>query len=460
MMMMTPPPYDDAPSTIFALSTAPGRAGVAVVRVSGPNAGPALCAITGRASVPPPRRAVRARFQDPATGEPLDDGLVLFFPGPASFTGEDVAEFQGHGGRATVRALLDALAALPGLAPAEPGAFTRRAFDAGTLDLTAVEGLADLIDAETAAQRKQALRQMDGALARLTDGWRDRLVHALAHLEATIDFSDEDLPEALLPDLLADVAALADAIAGHLAAPPRGERLRAGVHVAVLGPPNAGKSSLVNALAKRDAAIVSAIAGTTRDVVEVHLDLDGVPVVLADTAGLRESADVIEQEGVRRAQARAQAADLRLLLLDGGAADPMDAAVADLAADPDVLVVLNKTDLRGANGAPVSLPDGRRPLGLSLATGAGFEAVMAALTLRVRDLTEAGAEASVPLTRARHRHALAETHAALTRALDAPLPELVAEDLRLAARALGRLTGRVDVEDLLDVIFRDFCIGK
>jgi tRNA modification GTPase len=457
--MTTPPdPTAHAP-TLFALSTAPGRAGVAVIRISGPNAGAALCALTGRAAPPPPRRAVHVRFRDPSAGEPLDDGLALFFPGPHSFTGEDVAELHGHGGRATVRALLDALAALPGLEPAEPGAFTRRAFDAGKLDLTAVEGLADLIDAETAAQRKQALRQMDGALGRLTDGWRDRLVRALAHLEATIDFSDEDLPEALLPGLLTDVTALADEIAAHLSAPPRGERLRDGVHVAVLGPPNAGKSSLVNALAKREAAIVSAIAGTTRDVVEVHLDLDGFPVVLADTAGLRESADVIEQEGVRRAHARAEAADIRLLLLDGAAADPMDPAVAGLAADPGVLVALNKTDLRG-DAPPPTLPDGRVPLGLSLASGAGFEALLAALTARVRALAEAGAGAPPPLTRARHRHALAQTHDALVRALGAPLPELVAEDLRLAARALGRLTGRVDVEDLLDVIFRDFCIGK
>ncbi|WP_299437938.1 tRNA uridine-5-carboxymethylaminomethyl(34) synthesis GTPase MnmE [uncultured Rhodospira sp.] len=454
--MPTQPP--DHP-TLFALSTAPGRAGVAVVRVSGPQAGPALCALTGRATLPAPRRATRARFQDPATGETVDDGLVLWFPGPASYTGEDMAELHGHGGRTTVRALLDALAALPGLAPAEPGAFTRRAFDAGKLDLTAVEALADLIDAETAAQRRQALRQKDGALARLTDGWRERLVRALAHLEATIDFSDEDLPEALLPALLDDVAALETEIAAHLAEPPRGERLRDGVHVAVLGPPNAGKSSLVNALARREAAIVSAIAGTTRDVVEVHLDLGGLPVVLADTAGLRESADVIEREGVRRARARAEAADLRLLLLDGAAVDPLDPAVAPLAADPDTVLVLNKTDLRGETPPP-ALPGGRAPLPLSLATGAGLDALLATLTERVRTLTESGAGAPPPLTRARHRHALEETRDALARAMDAPLPELVAEDLRLAARALGRLTGRVDVEDLLDVIFGAFCIGK
>ena len=333
-------------ATLFALSSAPGRAGVAVIRISGPAAGAALCALMGRTDPPAPRLATRARFRDPDSGEPLDDGLALWFPAPHSFTGEDVAELHGHGGRATVAALLDALSRRPGLAPAEPGAFTRRAFEAGKLDLTAVEGLADLIDAETAAQRRQALRQMDGALARLTEDWRDRLMRALAHLEATIDFSDEDLPETLMSSLLAEVGALASEITAHLAQPPRGERLRDGVHVAVLGPPNAGKSSLVNALARREAAIVSAIAGTTRDVVEVHLDLGGYPVVLADTAGLRESADVIEQEGVRRAHARAEVADVRLVLLDGATGGPPDPALAPLLADPDALVVWTKTDLR------------------------------------------------------------------------------------------------------------------
>ncbi len=450
-----------APETLFALSSAPGRAGVAVFRISGPAAGAALCALTDRHAPPPPRRAARARFRDPETGESLDDGLALWFPGPASFTGEDMAELHGHGGRATVAALLAALERLPGLAPAEPGAFTRRAFEAGKLDLTAVEGLADLIDAETTAQRRQALRQMDGALARLSDGWRDRLIRALAHLEATIDFSDEDLPDALLPDLLAEAGALADEITAHLEAPPRGERLRDGVQVAVLGPPNAGKSSLVNALARRDAAIVSAVAGTTRDVIEVHLDLDGIPVVLADTAGLRESADVIEQEGVRRARVRAEAADIRLLLLDGAAADAChDAAVAALAADADALVVLNKCDLLPVGAPRSSLPDGRVPMPLSLATGVGLEELLACLSARVQAQVEAGAGAPPPLTRVRHRHAMAETRDALRRARDAPLPELVAEDLRLATRALGRLTGRVDVEDLLDVVFSDFCIGK
>jgi len=444
----------EPPTTLFALSTAPGRAGVAVIRVSGPAAGPALLALTGRETLPSPRRATRAVFQNPIGGEILDDGLVLWFPGPASFTGEDLVELHGHGGRAVVRAILDALSILPELAPADPGAFTRRAFEAGKLDLTAVEGLADLIDAETQAQHRQARRQMDGALARLTEDWRDRLVRLLAHLEATLDFSDEDLPEALLADQASTLHALTAEIDACLADDRRGERLRDGVHVAVLGPPNAGKSSLVNTLARREAAIVSAVAGTTRDVLEVHLDLGGVPVVLADTAGLRETNDLVEQEGVRRARARAEAADLRLLLLDGTNDTPLEETLAALAADPDTLVIQTKADLWTTD------PPQAASLPLSLVTGAGLDAVMAAVTDRVQALAGVGIGPPSPLTRARHRHALVETRDALVRAAEASFPELVAEDLRLALRALGRITGRVDVEDLLDVVFGDFCIGK
>jgi len=446
--------------TLFALSSAPGRAGVAVIRLSGPAAGPALLALTGRDTLPPPRRATRSAFRNPTSGELLDDGLVLWFPAPASFTGEDVVEVHGHGGRAVVRALLDALATLPGLVPAEPGAFTRRAFEAGKLDLTAVEGLADLIDAETQAQHRQARRQKDGALARLTDGWRDRLLRLLAHLEATLDFSDEDLPEALLADQAETLAALTAEIAAVLDDDRRGERLRDGVHVTVLGPPNAGKSSLVNALAQREAAIVSAVAGTTRDVLEVHMDLGGVPVVLADTAGLRETEDLVEREGVRRAHARAEAADLRLLLLDGTDQEPLEPALAALAADPETLVIRTKADLWDRDG-PTDPPGSVVPgPALSLITGRGLETVLAAITERVQALAGLGAGPPSPLTRARHRQALADTREALLRAAQAPLPELVAEDLRLALRALGRITGRVDVEDVLDAIFGDFCIGK
>jgi tRNA modification GTPase len=447
-----------ARATIFALSTPPGRAGVAVIRVSGPGAGPALDALAG--GRPAPRAAALRRIRD-AGGAALDRGLVLWFPGPHSFTGEDLAEFQVHGGRAVVAALTEALAAQPDLRPAEAGEFTRRAFDAGKLDLTEVEGLADLIDAETRAQARQALRQMEGAFGRRIEDWRRRLLQAGAHLEAEIDFSDEELPEGLGAAVRAEVRALAGEIRSTLDDAGRGERLRAGLSVAILGAPNAGKSSLLNAIAQRDAAIVSETAGTTRDVVEVHLDLGGYPVTLADTAGLRaldpdaDGHGAIEAEGIRRAKARAESADLRIAVFDATRLpDPATQGLVDAA----TFQVRNKIDL--ADSAADALPEaGLGRFDLSARTGAGVDALLAALdhAVAARFGDAAGAPA---ITRARHRTALSETAEALERAADAALPELAAEDLRLATRALGRITGRVDVEDLLDVIFRDFCIGK
>ncbi|MGC2854679.1 tRNA uridine-5-carboxymethylaminomethyl(34) synthesis GTPase MnmE [Novispirillum sp. DQ9] len=439
--------------TIVALATAPGRAGVAVIRLSGPAAGPALESLIGRR--PPPRKAVRARFTDPESGAVLDDGLALWFPGPASFTGEDVAELHGHGGRAVVESLLDVLCRMPGLRVAEPGEFTRRAFEHGKMDLTQAEGLADLINAETEAQARQALRQMDGALARLYEGWRGVLVPLLAHVEAYIDFPDEDLPDSLGTELHDRARDLVRQIRAHLDDGHRGERVRDGLYIAVLGPPNAGKSSLVNAIAKRDAAIVSATAGTTRDVVEVHLDLGGYPAVLADTAGLREAADDIEGEGIRRALARAETADLRVVVFDGEQWPRLDAATAALI-DDRTLVVVNKIDRCAEPGRfPIA---GQEGMPISVKTGEGMDVLLFALEAEVRARLETrGAPA---LTRRRHRAALEDCAAALDRALTAPGIDLMAEDLRLATRALGRITGRVDVEDLLDIIFRDFCIGK
>ncbi len=442
--------------SIYALSTAPGRAGLAMVRLSGPGAGPALTALAGR--LPPPRLASRAVLRDTA-GVAIDDALVLWFPGPASFTGEDVAEFHIHGGKAVLAALLAALAQRPGLRLAAPGEFTRRAFQHGKLDLTAAEGLADLIDAETEAQRRQGLRQMQGELGRLYESWRSRLLRGLAHVEADIDFPEEDLPDGIAAAIRPDIDILRQEIARHLADNRRGERLRDGVTVVILGPPNAGKSSLLNALAQREAAIVSDIAGTTRDIIEVQLDLGGYPVVLADTAGLRETADRIEGEGVRRALARAESADLKLLLLDA----------ADLAAPPpeiltlldaDCLLVANKTDLTPLPQDAILA--GHEVLPLSVNSGAGLDALLHKLAAAVAARFEAGQASGATLTRARHREALQHCAAALDRFLSgaAPDAELAAEDLRLAARALGRITGRVDVEDVLDVVFRDFCIGK
>ncbi len=400
-------------------------------------------------TLPPPRMARHVRVRDPDSGEDLDDGLALWFPGPRSVTGEDVGELHLHGSRAVIAAVMAALGRL-GLRLAEPGEFTRRAFHNGKLDLTQAEAVADLAAAETEAQRRQALRQLDGRLGELYRGWSDRLLRLLAHFEAAIDFPDEDLPPEIENRVAADTADLAGEIARHLADGHRGERLRDGIAVAIVGPPNAGKSSLLNQLARREAAITSPIAGTTRDVIEVVIDLAGYPVVLADTAGLRDSADLIEQEGLRRARARAESAELRLFVFDAGR--PEDAAGAVAWPGPDTLVVANKIDV-APNRAGV--PPGA--LALSALTGEGIPDLIQTLAARIAGTYDIAAPL---LTRARHREALENAADALRRSLAADFPELRAEDLRLAWRSLGRITGRVDVEDLLDVIFRDFCLGK
>jgi tRNA modification GTPase len=429
--------------TIFALASAPGRAGVAVVRLSGPGTAAAVEALAG--GLPRPRRAALRRIAYAGAG--IDRALLLWFPAPASFTGEDVAEFHIHGGRAVREALLAALAAL-GLRPAEPGEFSRRAVENGKFDLTQAEAVADLADAETPAQLRLALRQHDGALAALYDGWRTRLIAALGRAEAAIDFSDDGVGEAEFAGARRSADEIYEQIQAHTRDLGRGEALREGLRLTILGPPNAGKSSLLNALARRDAAIVSERPGTTRDVVEARLDLGGYLVLVADTAGVRQTSDAVEAEGVRRALAHAEGG-LVLLLLDASLAEPRAGLPPDLpAAD---LLVWNKADLPA--------PCVRDELCISLKTGAGMEALMTALTGLVK--TRLDGDAPV-LTRPRHRHALAEAEAALEKALAAPAdqPELMAEDLRLAMRALGRLTGRVDVEELLDFVFRDFCIGK
>jgi tRNA modification GTPase len=443
-------------STIYALASGAGRAGVAVIRISGPDAGKALMALAG--ALPPPRQASLRRLRNPA-GEPLDDALVLWFPAPASFTGEDVAELHVHGGTGVISAVFEALSA-QGLRLAQPGEFSRRAFENGKLDLTAAEGIADLIEAETEAQRKQALRQMEGGLARLYDGWRADLLRALALLEAEIDFPDEDLPEGVASRAQPIILALTAALEAHLADSARGERVREGYRIAIVGAPNAGKSSLLNGLARREAAIVSDVPGTTRDVVEVRLVLGGYPVWIADTAGLREARDAIESEGVRRALERAFDADLRIAVIEAGAT-ALAPELSRVILDDDVLVI-SKADLdtRDADALLVALADalGTEPLRVSAATGQGVEALLALLGARVAaDL--APGEAPF-LTRARHREAVTAALVALQRALAAPAAELVAEDLRSAADALGRLTGRIDVEDVLGEIFASFCIGK
>lgn len=435
-------------ATIFALATPPGRSGVAVVRVSGPRVTDVLMAIVG--VVPARRQASVRRLLDPASGETIDRGLVLWFPGPGSFTGEDVAEFQLHGGPAVIEGLIGALSGLPDCRPAEAGEFTRRAFENGKLDLTEVEGLADLIDAQTVAQRRQALRQMEGDFGVAVAGWRNVLVRALAYAEADLDFPDEDLPDGVADQVSDVLGPLKDQIGQQLADGRRGERLRDGFRVAILGPPNVGKSSLLNRLADRPAAIVSDVAGTTRDVIDVEMDLDGLPVTLSDTAGIRESGDVVEAEGVRRALGTAERADAILWVRDGSHSDEEEDEIPK--ASVPVIVVDNKCDVVGfrrSDGDSVEL---------SALTGTGVNDLLTKLSgLLSRNL--APSEGHL-ITRMRHRQALEDVKASIDRALDAPAAELMAEDLRLAVRALGRLTGRVDVEDLLDVIFRDFCIGK
>ncbi|MBR0681778.1 tRNA uridine-5-carboxymethylaminomethyl(34) synthesis GTPase MnmE [Roseomonas eburnea] len=437
-----------AADTIFALASGGGRGAIAVLRVSGAESRGIIARLAG--GLPTARMASLRWLRDPTTGDALDQALVLWFPGPKSYTGEDSAELHLHGGPAVIAAVGGALAAL-GARPAEAGEFTRRAFLNGRLDLTAAEGIADLIAAETEAQRRQALRQADGALAKLYGAWSERLTRLLAHQEAAIEFAEDDLPTDLGDRARDGAATLRAEIVAHLADGGRGERLREGVLVAILGAPNAGKSSLLNALAGRDAAIVSARAGTTRDVVEVRLALAGVPVTLADTAGLREAADEIEQEGIRRAHRRAEEADLVLAVF---AADTAPDAETLAWVTPGAVVLANKVDLAPAPGKI----GGVAPLPVSARTGAGLEALRTRLEAEARRL--AGAADAAVLTRPRHRAALTEASAWLAEAETALLPELASEALRAALRALGRLTGRVGVEDVLDVIFRDFCIGK
>ncbi|MEI9804481.1 MAG: tRNA uridine-5-carboxymethylaminomethyl(34) synthesis GTPase MnmE [Pseudolabrys sp.] len=572
--------------TIFALSSGRGPAAIAVIRISGSRAGDALKALSGK--IPEPRKAALARLRDPRDGDIIDEALALWFPAPNSETGEDTAELQLHGGRAVIAAVLDALGSIEGFRPAEAGEFTRRAFENGKLDLTAVEGLADLVGAETQGQRRQAFRQMKGLLGNRAETWRRRLIQAQALVEARIDFSDEgDVPENLVAPALAITRELADEIAEALADGGRGERLREGLVVAIAGPPNAGKSTLLNRIARREAAIVSPYAGTTRDVIEVHLELGGLPVTLVDTAGIRETDDPVEREGVRRARDRAAAADLVLWVVDAREAEPMAQSAAEpvipgrpagsgpesrgpenvsrfrawttqvgysrperiqmpisgkpeiggasrigaveafdanaasgTASPPPAWLIRNKIDLiQGLSDSheaqklyggsserilepikplinmvdgPLTGGSGKTELGvqtnkpltdmvnerltrksesicdsydytfdLSNTTGLGFDHLLSQLAVYAETFLS-GAESAL-VTRQRHRFALEDTLAALHRVLNGDLAaheDLLAEELHIAARALGRLTGRVDVEDILDVIFRDFCIGK
>jgi tRNA modification GTPase len=449
--------------TIFALSSGHPPAAIAVVRVCGSKAGLALQKLIGR--VPQPRQAALARVRDPASGEIIDEALALWFPGPHSETGEDMAELQLHGGHAVIAAVLDGLGMIEGCRLAEAGEFTRRAFANGRLDLTEVEGLADLIAAETPAQRQQAFRQLKGLIGDQAEAWRRQIIEALALVEARIDFSDEaDVPEDLIGPALYAAQQLRSIIAATLADGGRGERLRDGLVVAIAGPPNAGKSTLLNRLARREAAIVSPHPGTTRDIIEVHLDLGGYPVTLVDTAGIRDSDDPVEQEGVRRASARAAAADLVLWVIDASATGVAVGESGKSISESESWLIRNKADLAvdklWINCESISTSWSKEFI-LSAATGSGMEALIGALSGYAQSYFST-TESSL-VTRARHRQALEATVTALDRALAQGATgseELIAEELRAAATTLGRLTGRIDVEDILDVIFRDFCIGK
>jgi tRNA modification GTPase len=433
--------------TIFALSSGRPPSAISMVRLSGPQAGPALTASAGK--VPVPRMATRVLLRD-RSGQPIDDAVVLWFPGPASATGEDVAEFHVHGGRAVLATLFTALSAFENVRAAEPGEFTRRAFENGKLDLTEAEALDDLIHADTDRQRRQALRQLQGMLGARARHWRAQIIDASALIAAGIDFSDEgDVSAELVAPALAKINALRDEIEEVLAAQGQSERLRDGLVVAIAGAPNVGKSTLMNQLARREVAIVSPHAGTTRDVIEVQLDLDGYPVTVIDTAGIRETDDPVEQEGVRRARARAAEADLVLWLVDG---DSVGAAVGGAV---PVWAVRTKIDL-----APRPLDAGEFSFQISASRGDGVKELISALIGFAQDYFGAGEGGLI--SRERHRELLRETADLLRRSISVTHKgeEFVAEDLRVAADCLGRLLGRVDVEDVLDKIFRDFCIGK
>lgn len=432
--------------TIFALASGAGRSALSVVRISGPECMEVITDLCR--GTPPPARHASLRSLRDGSGEVLDRALVLWFPGPRSYTGEDSAELHLHGGAAVLAGVVDRLAAL-GARPAEPGEFSRRAFLNGRMDLLQAEAVADLVAAETAAQRQQALRQLGGALGGLYRTWSGVLLRLLARQEALIDFPDEDLPPDVEAALQAEIAALLAEIVGHLEDGRRGERLRDGLVFAVVGPTNVGKSTLINALAGRDVSIVSAFAGTTRDVLEARVVLGGVPVTLLDTAGLRAAVDPIETEGVRRALARAASADLVI-------------EVHDPQTTPAALVMLSgiagRRRIVVANKADQGVGSDIAAIRVSAMTGFGMEQLQGVLGAIAAEMTSAAGPPA--LTRARHRSALGAAAASLRRAVQASLPELRGEDLRAALLALGRITGTVGADEVLDSVFAQFCIGK
>ncbi len=431
--------------TIFALSSGNPPAGIAIVRLSGPGCKTALKLIIG--GIPEARRACLHKFTDPDTRETVDTGLVLFFPGPASFTGEDVVEFHLHGGSAVVRKFLKVLASISGLRLANAGEYSLRAFENGRFDLTEIEGLSDLISAETENQRKQAISQSGGRLRKIVEGWQQILLHNRAYLEASIDFSEEDDVDGKLPSSIwSDIQDIKTEMADCLDDERSGEIVRDGYRIAIMGPTNVGKSSLINALAKRDVAIVSEIPGTTRDVLEVHLDLGGYQVIFVDTAGIRDTVDEVELMGIARAHKVSEQSDLVLWLMSN------DQPILPYNLDKNCIIVCTKMDLTG------SLAD-KDVLSISSLTGENLDALLDRVTSEIRDVLVR--ESSI-ITRYRHRSCIEDGLLSLSNISntnDVGL-EVLCEHLRSASHAIGGITGQFGVEDVLDVIFSEFCIGK
>jgi tRNA modification GTPase len=408
--------------------------------------------IHGKRSLP--RIASVRWLHDPETGKRIDRGIVLWLPGPKTFTGEDIVELHTHGGRSVREAMINALNFINGVRLAEPGEFSARAFINGKVDLTEAEGIADLISAETEAQRLQALRQMSGGLKELYETWRVKLIKLSAYLEAEMDFSDEALPSNINESVYSNIRELVSDIEIHLLDKNRGQKIRHGIQIALLGAPNAGKSSLLNILAKKDVAIVSDISGTTRDVVKINLDLEGIPVSVSDTAGIHSASGKIEKEGIKRSYIESKSSDIRIIILDGETWPEVPSEIIDLIND-DSILLLNKSDLVKISSSNVIK---QQPKVISCLKGIGISEFTKELTEMVKNRYDIGENPLI--TRERHRKAASDCLEALKRSLNVDQIELLAEDLRLAIYALARITGRVDVEDILDVVFRDFCIGK